>query len=166
MSKFAPWLSIQATPWVAIKVCLTVLSVLQACGRGHSPLTRNHRPSIDRQSNCTSFDGLDCVQSPDHVAHCYTNTSMDRSSKVFNGDIARAYDSSSKREHHLHGGSVKNKSTLVNGDLDRDTFLAVFCGAEPETRQGRSRPEDPRHRRQGPRQGPRTANRANPQAQD
>ncbi|KAJ5913743.1 hypothetical protein N7504_002626 [Penicillium tannophilum] len=120
----------------------------------------------DQQSNCTSFDGLDSVQSPGHVAHCYTNTDIDRSAQVFNGDVARAYDSSSTREHHLHGGSVKNKSRLVNGDLDRDTFLALFCGAEVVTRQERSRPEDTRHRRHGPRQGARMANRANPETQN
>ncbi|KAJ6136981.1 hypothetical protein N7497_012233 [Penicillium chrysogenum] len=57
----------------------------------------------DRLSNCTSFD-LDNVQSPDHIKHCYTNTNMDRSARVYNGDVARAYDSSSTREHHLHGG--------------------------------------------------------------
>ncbi|KAJ5588618.1 hypothetical protein N7537_011296 [Penicillium hordei] len=88
----------------------------------------------DRQSNCTSFDGCDNIQSPDHVRHCYTNTSMDNSAQVFNGDIARAYDASSTREHHLHGGSVKNKSRLVNGDLDRDTFLAIFCNPNDEAR--------------------------------
>ncbi|KAJ5181969.1 hypothetical protein N7449_012116 [Penicillium cf. viridicatum] len=98
----------------------------------------------DRQSNCTSFDGCDNIQSPDHIRHCYTNTSIDNS-QVFNGDIARAYDASSAREHHLHGGSVKNKSRLVNGDLDRDTFLAIFCNSNDEARLG-ARP-----RRRGPR---------------
>lgn len=90
-------------------------------------------PSLDRQSNCTSFDGCDNIQSPDHIRHCYTNTSIDNS-RVFNGDITRAYDASSTREHHLHGGSVKNKSRLVNGDLDRDTFIAMFCNSNDEAR--------------------------------
>ncbi|KAJ5742582.1 uncharacterized protein N7511_011314 [Penicillium nucicola] len=40
---------------------------------------------------------------------------MVRSALVFNGDFARTYESSSTREHHSHGGSVKNKSKLVNG---------------------------------------------------
>lgn len=74
---------------------------------------------------------------------------MDHSSRVFNGDIARVYDPSTTREHHLHGGSVKNKSRLVNGDLDRDTFLAFFCNSEDEVpRQGGHR-EDTRHQRRG-----------------
>lgn len=30
------------------------------------------------------------------------------------------------RKHHLQGGSVKNHSKFVNGDLDRGTFLAFF----------------------------------------
>lgn len=161
MNKFAPWLSIQATPRATVKVCFSILQPW-----GHFPLIGNYLPFLDQQSNCTSFDGLDSVQSPGHVAHCYTNTDIDRSAQVFNGDVARAYDSSSTREHHLHGGSVKNKSRLVNGDLDRDTFLALFCGAEVVTRQERSRPEDTRHRRHGPRQGARMANRANPETQN
>lgn len=112
----------------------------------------NHTPSSpDRQSSRTSFDGLDNVQSPDHIKHCYENTDMDRSARVFNGDVARAYDSSSTREHHLHGGSVKNKSRLVNGDLDRDTFLAFFCNSDDEARQAGGRREEHRHRRRGPR---------------
>ncbi|KAJ5512215.1 hypothetical protein N7463_001767 [Penicillium fimorum] len=90
----------------------------------------------DRQSNCTSFDGCNNIQSPDHVRHCYTNTNTDHSARVFNGDVARAYDASCIREHHLHGGSVKNKSMLVNGDLDRDTFLAMFCNSNNEARLG------------------------------
>ncbi|KAF9238160.1 hypothetical protein DTO013E5_9383 [Penicillium roqueforti] len=96
--------------------------------RGHPP---GH--DQDRQSNSTSFDGTDNIQSPSHIKHCYTNTDIDHSAQVFNGDVARAYDSSSTREHHLHGGSVKNKSRLVNGDLDRDTFLAMFCNSNGET---------------------------------
>ena len=44
-----------------------------------------------------------------------------------------------------NGGSVKNKSKLVSGDLDRDTFLAFFCNSEEETRGAAAR------RRRGPR---------------
>ena len=66
----------------------------------HSPLMFHYQP-LDCQSNCTSFDDLGNVQSPDHIAHCYTNTNIDDSARVFNGDVARAYDSSSTREHHL-----------------------------------------------------------------
>ncbi|KAJ6190148.1 hypothetical protein N7519_000169 [Penicillium mononematosum] len=115
----------------------------------------DHRPDHDqdRQSNCTSFDGLNNVQSPDHIRHCYANTNIDRSAQVFNGDVARAYDSSSTREHHLHGGSVKNKSKLVNGDLDRDTFLAFFCNSNEEARQEEGQREELRPRRRGPRRG-------------
>lgn len=76
---------------------------------------------------------------------------MDHSARVFNGDIARAYDPSSTREHHLHGGSVKNKSRLVNGDLDRDTFLAFFCNSDDEGRRQGGNREEPRHRRHRPR---------------
>ncbi|OQE26077.1 hypothetical protein PENFLA_c007G06667 [Penicillium flavigenum] len=116
---------------------------------------RDHQPDHDqdRQSNCTSFDGLNNVQSPDHIRHCFTNTNMDHSAQVFNGDIARAYDSSSTREHHLHGGSVKNNSRLVNGDLDRDTFLAFFCNSNGEARQEEGQREELRPRRRGPRRG-------------
>lgn len=98
-----------------------------------SSLANHISPPLDRQSNSTSFDGTDNIQSPSHIKHCYTNTDIDHSAQVFNGDVARAYDSSSTREHHLHGGSVKNKSRLVNGDLDRDTFLAMFCNSNGET---------------------------------
>lgn len=76
---------------------------------------------------------------------------MDRSARVYNGDVARAYDSSSTREHHLHGGSVKNQSRLVNGDLGRDTFLAFFCNSDNESRQEGGRREESRHRRRRPR---------------
>ncbi|KAJ5978640.1 hypothetical protein N7501_001982 [Penicillium viridicatum] len=105
----------------------------------------------DRQSNCTSFEGRDNVQSPGHIRHCYTNTNLDHSAQVFNGDVARAYDSSSTREHHLHGGSVKNKSRLVNGDLDRDTFLAIFCNSNDEARPEAGQREDAHPRRREPR---------------
>ncbi|KAJ5987632.1 hypothetical protein N7451_011997, partial [Penicillium sp. IBT 35674x] len=109
----------------------------------------------DHQRNCTSFGEVGSVQSPDHAIHCYTNTNIDQSAQVFNGDIARAYDTSSTREHHLHGGSVKNGSKLVNGDLDRETFLAIFCGAEVDIRgeASRHRPGSSRRRRRGPRVG-------------
>ena len=143
-TKFAPSRLTEVTHRTAIKVSLSVhLTRL--------PLANHLQPSLDRQSNCTSFDGLNSVQSPDHIAHCYTNTYMDHSAQVFNGDVARAYDPSSTREHHLHGGSVKNKSKLVNGDLDRDTFLAIFCNSDDGARQDGGRREGTRHRRRGPR---------------
>lgn len=120
-------------------------------------LSANHpQPPLDLESNCTSFNGLDSVQSPSHIMHCYRDTNIDRSAQVFNGDIARAYDSSSSREHHLHGGSVRNNSRLVNGDLDRDTFLAFFCNSDDGTRQGAQHQERARHRRRGPRAEGRT----------
>lgn len=144
MTKFAPSRLIEVTHRTAIKVSLSVHMAMLF-------LANHSQPSLDRQSNCTSFDGLDSVQSPDHVAHCYTNTYMDHSAQVFNGDVARAYDPSSTREHHLHGGSIKNQSKLVNGDLDRDTFLAIFCNSNDGTRQEGGRREGTRHRRRGPR---------------
>ncbi|KAJ5201712.1 uncharacterized protein N7498_006375 [Penicillium cinerascens] len=144
MTKFAPSRLTEVTHQNAIKVSLSVrLTML--------PLANHFQPSLERQSNCTSFDGLDGVQSPGHIVHCYTNTYVDHSAQIFNGDVARAYDPSSTREHHLHGGSVKNKSKLVNGDLDRDTFLAIFCNSDNGARQEGGRREGTRYRRRGPR---------------
>lgn len=137
--------SIEVIRRVMIKVSLSTHLII-------SSLTNYISLSLDCRSNCTSFDGQDNIQSPSNIKHCYTNTDVDHSSHVFNGDIARAYDSSSTREHHLHGGSVKNQSRLVNGDLDRDTFLAIFCNSNNEARPERGQRGDTHPRRRGQRE--------------
>lgn len=51
----------------------------------------------------------------------------DPSSHVFNGDKVKGQKRSGVHTNYLSGGSVKNNSRFINGDLDKDTFLAFFC---------------------------------------
>ncbi|PYH28212.1 uncharacterized protein BO87DRAFT_235008 [Aspergillus neoniger CBS 115656] len=62
-----------------------------------------------------------------HACHCHKDTEIDNTSFLFNGDIVDGSEPSLVRKHHLQGGSVRNHSKFVNGDLDRETFLAFFC---------------------------------------
>jgi hypothetical protein len=50
---------------------------------------------------------------------------IDENSRVFNGD-ARGKRPDGTQLHMIIGGSVKNKSTLFNGDLDPESFREVF----------------------------------------
>jgi hypothetical protein len=50
---------------------------------------------------------------------------IDESSRVFNGD-ARGKRPDGTQLHMIIGGSVKNKSTLFNGDLDPESLREVF----------------------------------------
>lgn len=86
----------------------------------------------DDRSDCTLFEDCDHQERSRHVCHCYKNTNVDQKSWVYNGSIVGAETSETIRKHHLNGGSVKNESKLVNGDLDRETFLAFFCDGSNE----------------------------------
>lgn len=78
------------------------------------------------RSYCTLFEDIPENQ-PGHACHCHKDTEIDNASFLFNGDIVGGSEASLVRKHHLQGGSVRNHSKFVNGDLDRDTFLAFFC---------------------------------------
>lgn len=51
---------------------------------------------------------------------------IDESSRVFNGD-ARGKHPDGTQFHMISGGSVKNNSTLFNGDLDPESFRKTFA---------------------------------------
>ncbi|KAK9646521.1 hypothetical protein HCH54_005260 [Aspergillus fumigatus] len=90
---------------------------------GHLEDTRSN----DVESNCTLIEDCDNPAQGEQVCHCYSNTEIDNTSRVFNGDIIDGNADSTIRKHHLKGGSIKNNSKFVNGDLDRNTFIAFFC---------------------------------------
>jgi hypothetical protein len=48
-------------------------------------------------------------------------------SQVLNGDVVKTKQSQSSSCHKIVGGSVRKESKFVNGDLDREIFLAFFC---------------------------------------
>lgn len=50
---------------------------------------------------------------------------IDEGSVVFNGD-ARGKHPDGTQLHMISGGSVKNKSTLFNCDLDPESFKKIF----------------------------------------
>ncbi|OOO05235.1 hypothetical protein OAory_01067510 [Aspergillus oryzae] len=78
-------------------------------------------------SQCSLSDDGESQEEPTEACHCYRDTEIDESSHVFNGDMVDGMKAPRVRKHHMRGGSVKGKSKLVNGDLDRHTFLAFFC---------------------------------------
>ncbi|OJJ52788.1 hypothetical protein ASPSYDRAFT_560395 [Aspergillus sydowii CBS 593.65] len=75
---------------------------------------------------CTLFEDCEHNRQAELVCHCSKDTDIDNS-RVFNGDMVDGQEQSVVRKHHLNGGSVKNNSRFINGDLDKDTFLAFFC---------------------------------------
>ncbi|OGM48833.1 hypothetical protein ABOM_003018 [Aspergillus bombycis] len=83
--------------------------------------------STDINSECSLFDDGESQEQAEKGCHCYRDTEVDESSSVFNGDVVNGMKPASVRKHHMHGGSVKRNSRLVNGDLDRQSFLAFFC---------------------------------------
>ncbi|KAE8365069.1 hypothetical protein BDV27DRAFT_171883 [Aspergillus caelatus] len=82
---------------------------------------------VDISSECSESDDGEPQEQPQEACHCYQDTEIDESSHVFNGDMVDGMKPSIVRKHHMRGGSVKGKSKLVNGDLDRHSFLAFFC---------------------------------------
>lgn len=55
------------------------------------------------------------------------HTQIEGSSQVLNGDVTKAKQSQSSSCHKLVGGSVRKQSKFVNGNMDRESFLAFFC---------------------------------------
>lgn len=62
-----------------------------------------------------------------NASHGSSYTNIDESSLVINGNLVDDQGPGSFRTHTVHGGFVQNESELVNGDMDRETFLSVFC---------------------------------------
>ncbi|KAJ6016378.1 hypothetical protein N7540_010969 [Penicillium herquei] len=60
------------------------------------------------------------------AAHGFFGTEIDASSCVFNGDFGDVEKKDGSRVHMISGGSVKNKSVLINGDLDPESFKQIF----------------------------------------
>ncbi|QQK41078.1 hypothetical protein Pdw03_3932 [Penicillium digitatum] len=58
-------------------------------------------------------------------AHSFFGMEIDEGSVVFNGD-ARGKHPDGTQLHMISGGSVKNKSTLFNCDLDPESFEKIF----------------------------------------
>jgi hypothetical protein len=52
---------------------------------------------------------------------------IDQSSIVMNGNVPGGKAQAGSRIHVAHGGSVTNNSMLLNGDMDRETFLGLMC---------------------------------------
>lgn len=67
------------------------------------------------------------LEKDDNASHGSSYTHVDESSMVINGNLADGQGPGSFRTHAVHGGSVRNGSKLVNGDMDRETFLSIFC---------------------------------------
>ena len=45
---------------------------------------------------------------------------------MLNGNVTKGNEPQLSTQHDLKGGSVKNKSKFANGDMDRESFLALF----------------------------------------
>ena len=60
-------------------------------------------------------------------AHGFFGMEIDESSFVFNGDAKkRRIHPDGSQVHMISDGSVKNNSTLFNGDLDPESFKEIF----------------------------------------
>ena len=59
-------------------------------------------------------------------AHGFFGMEIDESSRVFNGD-ARGKHPDGTSLYTISGGSVKNNSTLFNGNLDPESFRKIFA---------------------------------------
>lgn len=59
-------------------------------------------------------------------AHGFFGMEIDESSRVFNGDTRGKHPDRTSL-HMISGGSVKNNSTLFNGDLDPESFNKIFA---------------------------------------
>lgn len=81
------------------------------------------------------FEDCDQREQTESICHCYRDTEIDNKSHVFNGDVTTGNEQSVNRKHHMRGGSVKNQSKFVNGDIDRDAFLAFFCDRREQNSQ-------------------------------
>ncbi|KAE8375665.1 hypothetical protein BDV26DRAFT_294781 [Aspergillus bertholletiae] len=79
-------------------------------------------------SDCSLYGEEEPPEQPKEECHCYRDTDVDQSSSVFNGAVVDGVKPVAIRKHHMHGGSVKRDSKVVNGDLDQKSFLAFFCG--------------------------------------
>ncbi|CEJ62893.1 hypothetical protein PMG11_11378 [Penicillium brasilianum] len=60
------------------------------------------------------------------IVSALNGTEITGFSKVLNGSVVEAQKSQSSC-HVMYGGSVENGSKLVNGNLDRESFLEFFC---------------------------------------
>ncbi|KAE8325661.1 hypothetical protein BDV39DRAFT_216354 [Aspergillus sergii] len=87
----------------------------------------NSQDLEDISSECSLSDDGESQEQPTEACHCYRDTEIDESSHVINGDMVDGMKAPRVRKHHMRGGSVKGKSKLVNGDLDRQAFVAFFC---------------------------------------
>lgn len=81
----------------------------------------------DVEGSCTSFEDYNHNEKADKICFGFKDTEIDNASKVFNGVTKDDFEHSKVRKHHLDGGSIKNNSKFVNGDLDREAFIAFFC---------------------------------------
>lgn len=74
----------------------------------------------ESSSNVEVTDGT--LENDEYVGHGSSYTRVDDMSLVINGDVTNGQESRSVpvREHTLKGGSVRNGSTLVNGDTYKD----------------------------------------------
>ncbi|KAJ5378039.1 uncharacterized protein N7496_005448 [Penicillium cataractarum] len=86
----------------------------------------------DDRSVCTLIEDCEHQERSSQACNCYKDTEIDEASMVYNGSIADGESSRTLGKHHLNGGSVKNGSKLVNGNLDREAFLAFFCNNSNE----------------------------------
>lgn len=71
---------------------------------------------------------LSCPIGPSgRSAHGSFGMIIDQSSIVMNGNVPGGKAQAGSRIHVAHGGSVTNNSMLLNGDMDRETFLGLMC---------------------------------------
>ncbi|CDM29912.1 unnamed protein product [Penicillium roqueforti FM164] len=103
--------------------------------RSGPPVTSQHRKEDMALSSENKKQSSDLVPlgeeeksrdaSSRRSAHVLFGMEIDKGSVVFNGN-ARDKHPDKTQLHMINGGSVKNNSTLFNGDLDTETFKKIF----------------------------------------
>ncbi|CRL30651.1 unnamed protein product [Penicillium camemberti] len=95
--------------------------------RGDPPVTSQHH--TEDKALSLQDKGLVLLdeeqRSRQGSGHGFFRMQIDENSRVFNGD-ARGKRPDGTQLHMISGGSVKNKSTLINGDLDPEIFREIF----------------------------------------
>lgn len=59
--------------------------------------------------------------------HSTRATKVDGASRVLNGSVTNGQERRYDCIHWMEGGSVRNESTVVNGNLTPEEFRRIFC---------------------------------------
>lgn len=85
----------------------------------------NLAPTNSRQRNVAP--STDAIVNSTHPNRAPAHTRIDGGSQVLNGNVTKEGESQSSRRHILAGGSIRDGSKFVNGDMSPESFLAFFC---------------------------------------